>query len=225
MSETHIFEGKTTTEAIEIGLKKLRTSKDKVDIKVLENEDKRSFFSILTPRVVKVEITVREEKNNEEKKKLTEEGFNKSKENLEQFFKKLQKTLPTQDLEINISRNETYVLIDIKGKDLNYLIGYRGEVLNALQKIVSSVGNKGIEEKIKFVVDIEGYRNKREKVLQELADKLARTVVENKKSKTLEPMSAYERKVIHSRLQNHPKVTTQSIGEEPNRKVIITLKK
>ena len=225
MSEIHVFEGKTTAEAIENGLKQLKTSKDRVDIKVLENEDKRSFFSILTPRIVKVEMTIKEREFNDEKKELSEENFNKAKKNLEDFFEKLKKSLPTKNIEIKISRSISYVLIDIKGENLNYLIGYRGEVLNSLQKIVSAVGNKGIEEKIRFILDIEGYREKREKVLQELADKVAKSVIENKKNKTLEPMSAYERKVIHSRLQNNPKVTTRSIGEEPNRRVIISLKK
>lgn len=225
MSEIHVFEGKTTAEAIENGLKQLKTSKDMVDIKVLENEDKRSFFSILTPRIVKVEMTIKEREFNDEKKELSEENFNKAKKNLEDFFEKLKKSLPTKNIEIKISRSISYVLIDIKGENLNYLIGYRGEVLNSLQKIVSAVGNKGIEEKIRFILDIEGYREKREKVLQELADKVAKSVIENKKNKTLEPMSAYERKVIHSRLQNNPKVTTRSIGEEPNRRVIISLKK
>ena len=225
MSEIHVFEGKTTAEAIENGLKQLKTSKDMVDIKVLENEDKRSFFSILTPRIVKVEMTIKEREFNDEKKELSEENFNKAKKNLEDFFEKLKKSLPTKNIEIKISRNISYVLTDIKGENLNYLIGYRGEVLNSLQKIVSAVGNKGIEEKIRFILDIEGYREKREKVLQELADKVAKSVIENKKNKTLEPMSAYERKVIHSRLQNNPKVTTRSIGEEPNRRVIISLKK
>ena len=225
MSEIHVFEGKTTAEAIENGLKQLKTSKDMVDIKVLENEDKRSFFSILTPRIVKVEMTIKEREFNDEKKELSEENFNKAKKNLEDFFEKLKKSLPTKNIEIKISRSISYVLIDIKGENLNYLIGYRGEVLNSLQKIVSAVGNKGIEEKIRFILDIEGYREKREKVLQELADKVAKSVIENKKNKTLEPMSAYERKVIHSRLQNNSKVTTRSIGEEPNRRVIISLKK
>ena len=107
---------------------------------------------------------------------------------------------------------------------MNYLIGYRGEVLNSLQTLYTTIASKGIERKIKVSVDILGYREKRDKTLENLADKLAKKVVRERKKVVLEPMSSYERKVIHERLQNHPKVQTNSIGEEPNRKIVISLK-
>ncbi len=229
MEDVHIFEGKTTTEAIEKGLKELKTSKDKVEIKVLENDDKRSFFNILTPRVVKVEIKF---KNNaskeiikEERKEISNDNFIKAKQNLENFFENFKKNLPTKDIEIKINKDNAYILVEFQGKELNYLIGYRGEVLNSLQRLLSSIASRENEEKITCILDIEGYREKRKKILEDLADKLAKRVVESKRNKTLEPMSSYERKIIHSRLQNHPHVTTQSIGEEPNRRIVINYKK
>ena len=104
------------------------------------------------------------------------------------------------------------------------LIGYRGETLYALQTILSSIASKNINEKIIVILDIENYKAKREKTLQELAHKIEKTVEKTKKSVTLEPMQAYERKIIHSALQNSPTVKTVSIGEEPKRRIVISLK-
>ena len=107
---------------------------------------------------------------------------------------------------------------------MNYLIGYRGEVLNSLQTLFTTIASKGVERRVKVLVDILGYREKRDKTLESLADKLAKKVIRDRKKVVLEPMTSYERKIIHERLQNHPKVQTESIGEEPNRKIVISLK-
>ncbi len=233
MEETFIYEGKTSTEALEKGLKDLKLKKSDVEYKVIENEEKRSFFSILAPRVVKVEIKVkggRKETAVEEKrpikevKPLSEEEIKKGKENLEKFLNKFIKTLPDTNITYNITENNGFIQVELTGDNLNYLIGYRGEVLNSLQTLYTSIASKGIDRRVKVVVDILGYREKRDKTLEILADKLARKVVKERKKVVLEPMSAYERKIIHERLQNHPKVETTSIGEEPNRKVVISLK-
>ena len=114
--------------------------------------------------------------------------------------------------------------MDIQGEDVNYLIGYRGENINAFQTIVSSIANKNSTAKIRVYLDIAGYKEKREKTLEDLAEKIARTVIRTRKSIALEPMTAYERKIIHTKLQTHSKVETISKGEEPYRKVVIKLK-
>ena len=93
-----------------------------------------------------------------------------------------------------------------------------------MQTILSSVANKNSTSKIRVYLDIAGYREKRLKTLEDLAEKIARTVVRTGKAITLEPMTAYERKIIHTKLQNHSKVKTFSKGEEPYRKVVISLK-
>ena len=90
--------------------------------------------------------------------------------------------------------------------------------------MVANIANKNRETRVRVIVDAENYRKKREKTLEELAQKVANTVVSKRKSITLEPMVAFERKVIHETLQNHPKVKTLSVGEEPYRKVVISLK-
>ena len=93
-----------------------------------------------------------------------------------------------------------------------------------MQLVLSSIANKKIEGKVRIILDIENYREKRKIALEELADKLERTVIRNGKQVTLEPMSAYERKIIHNRLQDSQRVKTYSVGEEPYRKVVITKK-
>lgn len=224
-----IFEGKTTNEAIERGLKELKTTKDKVNIKIIEEEEKRSFFSILTPRIVKVEMTLKEEKKPIIKERNVEDlekiDFDKATENVKGFLNKFVSNLHSKDIKFDVKVENYYIVVDIDGDDLNYLIGYRGDVLNNLQTILTAIASKGLENKAKVTLNICGYRQKREKSLEELAEKLAHTVIKTKKKITLEPMSAYERKIIHTKLQNNSKVETTSIGEEPYRKVVISLKK
>lgn len=235
MDNVIVSEGKTTTEAIENGLKKLRVTRDKVEIKVLENEDKRSFFSILTPRVVKVELKLKEDRKNQKqevnkvvkevkKYEKDSEEVKKAVESMNTFMKEFVKGIPSEKVEYSVEVEDTCIKVAMNGEDINYLIGYRGEVLNSLQTIISLIANKEANEKIRVVVDIQGYRKKREKTLEDLAEKLAKTVIKTGKPVTLEPMTAYERKIIHSKLQNSTKVKTHSTGEEPYRKIIISLK-
>jgi len=229
MEKSIISEGKTTNEAIEKGLKILNVSKNKVDIKVLENEEKRSFFSILTPRVVKVQLTL---KDVEEEHKIVKKEINLNQEeqdiavkNVEEFLKEfLNKLEKDEKIEYSIKADKSGVYVNINDKNLGYLIGYRGETLYALQNVLSAIAGKKIENKVRVFLDIESYRAKREKTLEELAEKISKTVIKTKKSITLEPMQAYERKIIHSKLQNNELVTTKSIGEEPRRRVVISLK-
>lgn len=231
MEKTIISEGKTTNEAIEKGLKQLNVPKSKVHIKVLENEDKRSFFSILSPRIVKVELTLKEEEPKEKKEikpkkeiELTEEEQEKAEKNISKFLEEMKEFLP-ENTKYEIIKTKTSININIYNQNLGYLIGYRGETLYAFQNILSAVAGKGINNKVRVLLDIEGYKAKREKTLKELADKVARTVIRTRKSVTLEPMQAYERKIIHSHLQQNNKVETVSIGEEPNRRLVVSLKK
>lgn len=228
MSETHIFEGKTTNEAIENGLRELKVSKNDVEIKVLE-EEKRSFFSILEKRVVKVEMKLKEKaKNNTENLKeehiASEESLEKALKNVKEFLNKWLPTLSEEKIEYDAKINNNYIEVELKGEKINNLIGYRGEVLNSIQIILSTIAGKNISEKIRVTLDIGGYKEKREKILISLAEKEAARVQKTRKSVTLEPMTPYERKIIHTALQNHPKVTTKSIGEGSRRKVVIYLK-
>ena len=231
MEKSIISEGKTTNEAIEKGLKQLNVSRDRVDIKVLENEDKRSFFSILAPRIVKVELTLKEPKVNTKKEVkprkeivLTEEEQEKAEKNIKIFMDELIKNLP-EDTTYEVIKKSEAIFVNISSDNLGFLIGYRGETLYAFQNVLSAIAGKGIDNKVRVILDIQGYKEKRKKTLEDLAQTVASTVIKTKKSVTLEPMQAFERKIIHSKLQENNKVETMSIGEEPHRRIVISLKK
>ena len=229
MSKKIVTQGNTTNEAIEKGLKELNATREMVDIKVLE-EEKRSFFSILAPRIVKVELTLKDEiEDNKEPKKvkkeihLSKDDQQKAHDNLNNFLEEFVKKMP-ENTKYDIKDAEDYMHVSLENENLGFLIGYRGETLYALQNILSAIAGKGINNKVRVILDIEGYKEKREKTLEDLADKMAKTVVKYKKPVTLEPMQAYERKIIHSRLQENIRVETKSIGEEPHRRIVISLK-
>ena len=227
MGKTIIVEGKTSTDAIEKGLRELKCRKNDVDIKILESEDKRSFFSILEPRVVKVELTVKEGKENhdyheKEYKEPSDEDVSKCKNNIEEFLKEFTTVVKNLEYKINIQNKE--IGVELLGEKSLDLIGYRGDTINAMQTILSSIGNKNTLVRVRVLLDIANYKEKREETLKELARKLEKTVKRNGKKIILEPMNSYERKIIHTELQNSEYVTTYSIGEEPRRKVVIEKK-
>lgn len=236
MPKSVITEGKTSTEAIEKGLKELNVSKNQVEIKILE-EKKKSFFSILDPHVVKVELTLKEnaqegkivekKKNNDEKvnqkKKADQDDLESAKASIETFLNEfLTKISPEITYKIEIKEDVINVVID--GNESTKLIGYRGEALNSLQIILSTIANKDKDAGIKVILDIGNYKDTRKATLEELAGKLERTVMKSGKSVTLEPMTAYERKIIHTKLQNSEFVRTYSIGEDDRRRIVIAKK-
>ena len=232
MSNSIISEGKTTNEAIENGLKQLHVSKNQVDIKVLESDDKRSFFSILAPRVVKVELTLKENKKEEkvevsskprELRKYTAEELNVAENNVKNFLNDFLKKIG-DNIEFSISKEETGLSVSINGVEAGHLIGYRGETLYSVQNILVAVASKNLETRVRVILDIEDYKNKRVKTLEDLAERMENRVIRTGRPVTLEPMKPYERKIIHSKLQNSNKVTTHSVGEEPRRRLVISLK-
>lgn len=204
--ERIVSTGRTVQEAIDNGLKELNVDRDRVETSVLEVPQK-GFLGILGSKLAKVEITV--------------------KEDVEQIAKDfLGKILGQMHIEADIeTKLEDDVLhIEIQGKNMGIIIGRRGETLDALQYLTSLTINKGKDQYTRVVLDTENYRSKREKTLQQLAERLARKVERTNKKVMLEPMNPYERRIIHSHLQDHPKVSTYSEGEDPYRKVVISLK-
>ena len=167
MEEKHIYEGKTSTEAIEKGLKELKLSKKDVEIKILEDEEKRSFFSILAPRIVKVELIVKNgnEKNTENNKKeniikkeekiIDKNELENAQKNIEKFLRELINKIGEKNIEIEVKNDEkNTILVNITGENANFLIGYRGEVLNSLQTLLIAIAGKNLKEKIHVNVDI-----------------------------------------------------------------------
>ena len=130
-----------------------------------------------------------------------------------------------RDLDFSARVGEDLVYVEMSGKDSRTVIGKRGQTLDAIQYLTSLVVNREKEKYTKVVVDAENYRAKRERTLEQLANRLAAKVVKTRKHIRLEPMNPYERKVIHATLQKNPNITTRSEGEEPYRRVVIELKK
>jgi spoIIIJ-associated protein len=240
MAKTIISEGKTTNEAIEKGLKELHAKKSDVEIKVIEEEEKRSFFSILDPRVVKVELTVKDEEAlnkrieeeakhekeepvKKEHKTASEEDVETAKKHIDAFLKDFLKQFNNLTYTLDVT-DKDLINVVIDGDDSGVLIGYRGDVINALQNLIAAVANKDVTSRVRVSVDIANYKEKREETLKSLAHKLEKTVKRTGKKIVLEPMTAYERKIIHTELQGSNAVETYSIGEEPHRKIVIDVK-
>lgn len=129
------------------------------------------------------------------------------------------------DLSIRAMAGDDMVYLEMDGKDSGTVIGKRGQTLDSIQYLTSLVVNKNSEKYIKVVVDAENYRAKRQKTLEQLANRLAAKVIKTKKYVRLEPMNPYERKIIHATLQQNRNITTRSEGEEPYRRVVIEYKK
>lgn len=223
--------GKNYEEAVEDALNKVGLKKDQVSIEMIE-EPKKRIFSILDHKQVKVRVTeiekteeieVPSHEARKEPREFTEEEGNVVKERIIEFLNEYFDRLGLK-LDIKTYVEDNILRFDITGENAGIVIGYRGETLEALQTIAATIGNKGNKNYVKVILDIEGYRKKRVKALEELALKRANTVVERRKSIILEPMNPFERKAIHNALQKHPKVKTVSVGEEPYRKVVISLK-
>ena len=222
--------GKTYDEAVKNGLDKIGLSENEVTIEIVK-EHKKTFFSILEPRQVKVTITEKEiiKKTNENPEKR-KEIVELNKDDLEVIENKIRGFLNDYisklevELQIEMKYENGILYVSINGESSGLIIGHRGDTLEALQILVSAIANKGREEYLKVIIDSENYREKRTNSLKELALRQANQVIKKRKSHTFEPMSAFERKAIHTALQDHPKVKTHSVGEEPYRKVVISLK-
>lgn len=121
-------------------------------------------------------------------------------------------------------KDQRVAMVDIEGKDLSILIGRRSETLNALQYITSLIVNKELGRWVPIQIDVQGYRDRRERQLRQLGRRMAEQAIQSGRKQTLEPMPANERRVIHLELRDHPQVYTESTGDEPYRKVTILLK-
>lgn len=205
MSKVIETAGKTVDDAIEAALEQLGAEMDDVEVTVLE-EGSKGLFGIGS-RQARVQVRLKPDP--------AEEGVCF----LESVFEKM-----NVDVDIEKYEDEDSVLFKISGKNSGIIIGRRGETLDALQYLTSLVVNKSSKKYMRVTIDIENYREKREETLARLARRLADKVVKYRRNISLEPMNPYERRIIHSTLQNNEYVETYSVGEDPNRKVVITLK-
>ena len=175
----------------------------------------------------KAKVSLLEKSNNKEKLSISEKPSNlvpiSPGNEADMFFRDLTKKMHL-DIHINSYENDECVYLEIEGKDSRTIIGKRGQTLDAIQYITNLVMNKNRNDYIRVIVDVEGYRSRREQTLENLAIKLSGKVEKTGRSVKLEPMNPYERKVIHSTLQSNPRINTRSEGEEPYRRVIIEKK-
>lgn len=200
------FSAKTVEDALTEALIELGATSDQVEYEVVE-KGSAGFLGIGSKAAV---IKVR--------KKCSVE------DNIREF---LGKVFDAMELEVEIVITNEYNIynVDLKGADMGVLIGKRGQTLDSLQYLANLAVNKNIEEHVKVKIDTEDYRNRRKETLENLAKNIAYKVKRTKRAVSLEPMNPFERRVIHSALQNDKFVTTHSEGEEPYRHVVVTLKR
>ena len=198
--------GKTIDEAIDAALAELGRSREDVTIEIVKMPSNGIFGIGAKEAVVRVSAE--------------DSATAYAIEFLSNIFKKFE-----LNVEIRAIEGEEFITLDLIGKDLGILIGRRGETLDALQYLTNLTVSRHFEDRNKFILDVEGYRSKREETLERLAKKLAERVKESGKNMSLEPMSPYERRIIHTVLQSDEQVRTFSEGEEPYRKVVIAKKK
>lgn len=221
---------KTIEDAVQSAIEELKTEKDKVNIEVLEHPVKGIFG--IGSKLAKVRVSLKEEKapvkkgeKKAEKKEIRITDFTLEKEKARKF---LRDVLEAMDIKAEIRMRDTNenLYINLAGPKMGVIIGRRGQTLDSLQYLVSLVVNKDKERDnfVKVILDTEDYRKKREETLQRLARRLADRVQKTGKNVELEPMNPYERRIIHSTLQEFEGITTFSEGEEPYRKVIISHK-
>ncbi|WP_312070660.1 RNA-binding cell elongation regulator Jag/EloR [Anaerotignum propionicum] len=198
--------GKSIEEAIAAALTELGASKEEVSITVID-EGSKGFLGVFGGKEAIV---------------LVRKNFNPERA-AENFLREVFLSMGLI-VKIETQMKDKHLLINLTGGDMGILIGKRGQTLDALQYLVNLVVNKSSSAYISVMLDTENYRQRRKETLETLAFNLAKKVKHTKKNVVLEPMNPYERRIIHSALQNDRYVTTFSEGEEPYRNVVITLK-
>lgn len=208
MEDWKEFTGKTVDDALTEAIIQLGTSIDNVEYEVVEKESKGLLGMFSRPAKIRIKIKYSVE--------LAAKTF------LDKVFKAMNIDARA---EVTYEKDEDNVTINVVGNDMGVLIGKRGQTLDSLQYLTSLVINKNSEGYLKVKLDTENYRERRKETLENLAKNIAMKVKKTHKTVSLEPMNPYERRIIHSALQNDKYVETHSEGEEPYRKVVITLKK
>ncbi|SFJ90749.1 spoIIIJ-associated protein [Paenibacillus sp. UNC496MF] len=235
-----IASGKTIEDAVRNGLTELQVSAERVNVTVVEKPSK-GLFGLIGVRAAKVELALLQDAVETAKsesapavapvpvipaadKPAAPSASADAILETERFIIEVARTM---GLDITIARNDSKegLVLALSGTgDLGMLIGRRGQTLDALQYLVNIVANRYSNSHLRIVLDAEDFRERRRRTLEELSDRLAGQVIRTRKEVVLEPMAPHERKIIHSQLQNHGKVKTFSKGEEPNRRVVITLR-
>ncbi len=238
--------GKTVDEALEAALAELKTTRENVDVEILE-EAKDGLFGLFGGRKARIKVTFKDIQGEEQKiesikeesaepETLVAEGETRQSRNVlsndesikiaKDFLLKIFASMNIKVvMEKFVNKEDGAVTFKLHGADMGILIGKHGQTLDALQYLTNLVANKNSAERIRIMIDIEDYRERRAHTLTRLAVRLAEKVKRPGDRVVLEPMNPHERKIIHMALQNDNKVNTLSEGEDPYRKVVIELKK
>jgi spoIIIJ-associated protein len=199
--------GLTVNEAVEDALRKLKAKKDEVEIVILD-EGKKGIFGLFGKRAATVKVT------------LIHDPVKEAQAFLASVMKKM-----GIDAQISVNRTGKTVTFQLTGEKLAVLIGKRGQTLNSLQYLAQLVANRYSKYYLQIVVDAENYRSRRKDTLNQLAARLAKQAIRTSKNISLEPMPSYERKIIHAALSKFNEIKTYSVGEEPNRHLVISPKR
>ena len=203
------FTAKTVDEALTNALVQLETTSDKVEYEVVE-KGSSGILGFINTKPAKILVW----------KKVTMEG------NVREFLDDVFNAMDLKvTIEMTIDEEAEIININLVGDDMGVLIGKRGQTLDSLQYLVSLVANKVSEKYYRVKLDTENYRDRRKATLESLAKNIAYKVKRTRRPVSLEPMNPYERRIIHSALQNDKYVCTKSEGEEPFRHVVVLLKK
>ncbi len=196
---------KSVEEALEEGLKQLGVKKDNIEMEIL-SEPSQGLFKFLSSKPAKVRLSVKQGPT----------------ELMQDFFKQLLDSMSLEG-EISVQQQDDNIYVNINGKELGALIGKRGSTLNSLQYLANVILHRQFTfNNSRVLVDIENYRQKRKKTLEQLAYNLAQKVKRTNKTLELEPMNPQERRIVHLALKHNNDVVTYSQGEEPYRKVVIS---
>lgn len=209
MEEWKEFSAKTADEALTEALIQMETTSDQIEYEVIEEEKSGILGLFSKPAVIRV--------------RKKESVIDTVRNFLTKTFEAMKLVV---DIDIDFDEEASTLNIELKGEEMGMLIGKRGQTLDSLQYLTSLVANKKKEENyIKVKIDTENYRQRRKDTIENLARNVASKVKKTGRTAFLEPMNPYERRIIHSELQNDKYVDTHSEGEEPHRKVVVTLNK
>ncbi|BAM48540.1 RNA-binding cell elongation regulator Jag/EloR [Amphibacillus xylanus] len=195
--------GQTVDDAVQSALEQLNARKDQVKVEIID-EGKKGMFGIFGAKRAIVKVSIKQDPIDLAKKYL---------EDITRSF--------ADDINVDVVNKDEQVTFNLSGEKIAMVIGKRGQTLNAIQHLVQVMLNRQSSDFYRVIVDAEGYRARREETLQQLATRLADKAIKIRRNVTLEPMPSYERKIIHSILQDNPKVETHSDGTDPNRFVVI----
>lgn len=232
------FTGNTVEEAIQVACNSFNKSIEELKIDIIDLPKKSFFGKIKSPAKISASFEETEDLIVDDNKD-TFSDFEKPEDSFintvftEQLDSKLEVAkrytmsilnyMGYEDIELNVEKKDNNIaLISLNSnQNIGFIIGKRGETIDSLQHLVSLVCNNGEKDYLKVILDIGNYREKRENTLKELAEKIANSVISTGKKSVLEPMNSYERKIIHSTISELSGVHSKSIGDEPNRKIII----